>query len=40
MAEPAKDENGLPERIGKFLGAVIFVGTCILIIWPLARHTF
>lgn len=33
---PTKEE--LPERIGTLVGAVLLIGICMLIAWPLARR--
>jgi hypothetical protein len=38
MAEMNRD--GLPEKIGGFLGLVIFAVTCALVIYPLLLHIF
>jgi hypothetical protein len=34
------DQDGLPERIGEFLGMVIFAITCALLLYPIALHLF
>jgi hypothetical protein len=30
--------EGLPEKLGRLIGAILFVGICALIAWPLVRH--